>query len=280
MSNIPPMLCVDGSDEIMKHWQAGTGGVWIDRKEVCSKVKDSPWPIEVPVSFRSMTKRKEIWKCWDVGRPFYYIDNGYMGNLEKRKLYYRVVKNNIQHFKPRLDMQPDRYYELCRFAPYMQYNGRKPKENQNGAILIVTPSDKPCAFYNVDKNTWLQQTIDELKQHTDRPIMVREKGLRPDRIRDKSVAGQCAKDQIYAVVTYQSMAALEAIHYGIPAFATAPTCVETVVNKDLSQIENPTYPEKGHFEKILHWLAYCQYTLHEMANGTALHMIERYKLYD
>ena len=45
-----------------------------------------------------MTKRKEIWKCWETGE-FFYIDNGYMGNLMKRKEYYRVVKNNIQHTK-------------------------------------------------------------------------------------------------------------------------------------------------------------------------------------
>ena len=46
-----------------------------------------------------MTKRKEIWKCWETGRPFYYIDNGYMGNPMKKKHFYRIVKNNIQHTK-------------------------------------------------------------------------------------------------------------------------------------------------------------------------------------
>ena len=67
----------------------------------------------------------------------------------------------------------------------MNYYGRKPL--QGGPILLVTPSEKPCQFYNIDKNTWLEETKTELRKHTDRPIIVREKGLRPDRIKDNSV---------------------------------------------------------------------------------------------
>ena len=89
------MLMIDGDDQILKHWQHGTGALVIDRKDISSKLQESPWPVEYPVTFRSMTKRKEIWKCWETGRPFYYVDNGYMGNLDKKKKYYRVVKNNI-----------------------------------------------------------------------------------------------------------------------------------------------------------------------------------------
>ena len=98
-TELPKMLMLNGDDEIMKHWQHGTNALVIDRKQISSKISESPWPNDIPVAFRSMTKRKEIWKCWETGRPFYYIDNGYMGNLMKKKKYYRVVKNNIQHTK-------------------------------------------------------------------------------------------------------------------------------------------------------------------------------------
>ena len=160
----------------------------------------------------------------------------------------------------------------------MNYYGRKPL--QGGPILLVTPSEKPCQFYNIDKNTWLEETKIELRKYTDRPIIVREKGLRPDRIRDNSVAAQCARDQIYAVVTYQSMAALEAIHYGIPAFTTALSCVDSVANRNLADIENPNYPAEDKFLNVMHYLAYCQYTLDEMNRGVALKMIEEMELYD
>ena len=274
----PTMLMLNGDDEIMKHWQHGTNALVIDRKEICSKVNESPWPNDIPVAFRSMTKRKEIYKCWESGRPFYYIDNGYIGNLMKKKKYYRVVKNNIQHTKIQENMPSDRYVALCQFAPYMNYYGKK--ATQSGPILLVTPSEKPCQFYNIDKNTWLKETTEELRKYTDRPIIVREKGLRPDRIKDNSVAAQCARDQIYAVVTYQSMAALEAMHYGIPAFTTALSCVYSVANRNLSDIENPNYPAEDKFLNVMHYLSYCQYTLDEMNRGVALKMIEEMELYD
>ncbi len=275
----PSMLMINGDDEILKHWGAGTNARIIDRKEIASKISQSPWPIEIPVAFRSMTKRKEIYKCWETGRPFYYIDNGYMGNLMKKKIFYRVVKNNIQHTKYK-SMPGDRFEKLVKVAPYMQYNGKKDQSKQNGPILVVTPSEKPCQFYNITKQEWLNSTIAEIKKHTDRPIIIRDKGLRFERIKDNSVAAQCFREQIHSVVTYQSMAALEAMHYGIPAFTMAPSCVDQVANKDLSNIEDPYYPPEEQFIELLHFLAYCQYTVPELGSGSVVKMIEEKGLYD
>ena len=53
------------------------------------------------------------------------------------------------------------------------------------------------------------------------------------------------------------MAALEAIHYGIPALQW-PCCVDSVANKDLSQIENPKIPSEDDFLNLLCYLAYCR----------------------
>lgn len=275
----PKMLMLNGDDEIMKHWQHGTNATIIDRKQISSKIKDSPWPLHIPVAFRSMTKRKEIWKCWDTGRPFYYVDNGYMGNLMKKKYFYRVVKNNVQHTQIK-KMPNDRFSGLCKFAPYMRYHGRKSPSQQNGAILLVTPSEKPCAFYGITRDEWLDSTIKEISKYTDRPIKIRDKGLRSERVKDNSVAAQCMREGIYAVVTYQSMAALEAIHFGIPAFTMAPNCVQSVANTDLAKIEDPYYPEYDEFLNVLNYLSYCQYNLDEMSSGKALSMIEEFKLYD
>ena len=138
--------------------------------------------------------------------------------------------------------------------------GRKNPREQNGPILLVTPSEKPCQFYKVDKDTWVKDTIAELRKYTNREIIIREKGLRPDRIKDNSVAHECFKKQIYAVVTYQSMAALEAMHFGIPAFTMAPSCVDSVSNKNLADIEKPFYPQAEVFQNLLNYLASVSYT--------------------
>ena len=36
------------------------------------------------------------------------------------------------------------------------------------------PSEKPAKFYGIDMQQWREQVIDTIKQHTDRPIVVRE----------------------------------------------------------------------------------------------------------
>jgi hypothetical protein len=275
----PTMLMINEDDEIMKHWRRGTNALPIDRKDISSKIDKCPWPTDIPVSFRSMTKRKEIWKCWETGRTFYYVDNGYMGNLAKKKHFYRVVKNNVQHTVIK-DVPADRFQGLTKFVPYMKYYGRRESKLHQGPILLVTPSEKPCAFYGITRDDWVKDTVAKIRKNTDRPIIIRDKGLRSERVKDNSVAAQCARDQIYAVVTYQSMAALEAMHYGIPAFTMAPCCVQSLANTSLDNIENPFYPDEKDFRRLLHYLAYCQYTVDEMSSGRAYAMIEEMKLYD
>ena len=76
------------------------------------------------------------------------------------------------------------------------------------------------------------------------------------------------------------MAALEAMHYGIPAFTMAPCCVDSVANKDIANIEKPFYPEAGVFQNLLNYLAYCQYTVQEFHAGHAYKIIEEMELYD
>ena len=63
------------------------------------------------------------------------------------------------------------------------------------------------------------------------------------------------------------MAALEALHYGIPAFTMAPSCVDSVVSKDPSKIEEAVYPDESKFLNLPPLSSHCQYSLEEMNTG-------------
>jgi len=228
-----------------------------------------------PVMFRGMTQRKTVALCNEQNRDFFYVDTGYLGSSHSlRKEYHRVVKNNVQHTNVNWEMPTDRFKWLSANKRYLKFPGWK----RNGtSILVVTPSDKPCKFYGIKKDEWLKSTLDTLKKCTDRPIIIREKENRKIRS-NNHLYKQMTNDNIFALVTYNSIAAIEAIGFGIPAFVSAPNAAQDLCSKDITNIENPYYADTQKVEKWQHWLAYCQYSITEMQVGKAFKIIQDYNL--
>jgi len=219
------------------------------------------------ILIRGMGKRKLIWQCWDKRRPFYYMDSGYVGNYPSAqnpqgwKKWHRIVSNDLQHRKIQ-KRSADRWQRLdCPVRP------RKPGKH----ILLVLPSEKPCKFYGINAEEWKRETISRLKLYTDRPVVVREKQPRQQRIKQSIFQDL---DNCHAVVTYQSVAAIESVLYGVPAVTLAPTAADPVCEKNLSEVENPHWEDQYTREKWAHHLAYCQYHISELQNGTAYRMLQ------
>ena len=264
-------LAIDPHDGIVLCWQQGTKAQWLDNFKQMRN-----WPIDKPVAFRGMTGRKIVAECEKTGRDYYYIDTGYLGNRQKRKLYHRVVLNGMQHsnFKE----VPDDRWKRLEFDSKTMHIGFPGWKRDGGPILLVTPSGKPCKFYGIDRNKWVEETVAKIKENTDRPIIIRDKGLRRDRIGDGSLYNQLDNDNIFAVVTYNSIAATEAVGYGVPAFTLAPNAADMLCEKDLTKIDTPRYEDDYTVRKWQHWLAYCQFRVEEMSDGTALNTLEKWDI--
>jgi hypothetical protein len=212
-------------------------------------------------------------RCWDEGRDFYYMDTGYFGNEVTAsnpngwKYWHRIVKNNLQHGEiiPRPD---DRFKQFNKkFNPWKKA-GRK--------ILVAAPDEKPCKFYDTTKDEWVQQTVETIKKYTDRPVEIRERAAkRIDRIANDTLQSALDND-VFALVTFNSVAAIESIFHGIPAFTLAPANAASPVSmQDLSQIENPYYADS---DKLYAWachLSYGQFHINELKSGQALDLLKR-----
>jgi hypothetical protein len=218
------------------------------------------------ILIRGMGKKRLIHQCWETKHPFYFMDSGYVGNYKSAsnphgwKLWHRIVKNNVQHDVV-INRPDDRWRKL-------NYTIENRKAGTH--ILLVTPSEKPCKFYGIDRDTWVNNTIAEIKKHTDRPIIIRDKAVRQQRI-TKTIFEDL--NNCHALVTYQSIAAIESVLYGVPAFTLAPTAADPVCDKDLTLIENPTVQDK---DAIYQWachLAYGQFHIDELKNGTAYRIL-------
>jgi hypothetical protein len=258
-------LSKDGKDEYINMFAMGSKGRVINTDDF--NYNDS----EDPIVLRGILKHKIMKKCWLYGRDFYYVDTGYFGNERTSsnpngwKYWHRVVKNDLQHGE--IIARPDDRFRKFnkKFTPWKK-TGRK--------ILVAAPDEKPCKFYGVTKDEWIAQTVATIKQYTDRPVEVRERAAkRIDRIANDTL--QSALDQdVFALVTFNSVAAVESVFHGIPVFTLAPAnAASPVALQDLAKINEPYYPDQ---DKLYAWachLAYGQVHVNEMKNGSALRII-------
>lgn len=203
--------------------------------------------------------RKAIQHCWKTSRDFYAIDTGYFGNAGmKAKIWHRVTKNALQNVGPIIERPDDR---LTKFKYKRFKNGR--------TIMLVPPSDKVMRLWGQpDPEVWVENTKKELQKYTDRPIEIRLKPNRSERISTKPLEAALEND-VYCLITYNSIAALEALMFGIPAIALGPNCATVLCNTDLAEINNLNKPTEDEMYALMKHLSYCQFTRDEMMNGFA-----------
>jgi hypothetical protein len=225
-----------------------------------------------PIILRGILKHKIMKRCWQDGRTFYYVDTGYFGNERTGtnpngwKYWHRIVKNDLQHGEI-VSRNGDRF---------KQFNKKfHPWKKQGRSILIAAPDEKPCKFYGTTQEKWLAETVDTIKKYTDRPIKIRQRAAkRIDRIANDTLQS-ALDDDVFALVTFNSVAAVESIFYGIPAFTLAPAnAASPVALQDLSKINEPYYPDE---DKLYAWachLSYGQFHVNELKDGSFLKILE------
>ena len=154
-------------------------------------VQDGMTPV-----LRGILKYKIMQKCLADGKDFYYVDSGYVGNNISRhnrqgnKLYHRIVRNDLQH-RTIVPRPADRWQALDVKLQPRKY-GRK--------IIVAAPDEKPCRYYGIDQQQWVEQTVAKIKSVTDRPIVVRPH----PRQRIAGIAGVIVRRPRPLVNTYDS----------------------------------------------------------------------------
>lgn len=215
-------------------------------------------PLNEPWCIRGMKFAGAVQECWETNRPFYYIDNGYFGNVTGKK-WFRIIKNHSHDIRSIIARDRDRL-DRCTITLKPRTKGK--------TILIAPPSQKSLSLWNMDPDQWVSETIAEIKKHTDRPIEIRLKRPRTDRLKEDTMEEALDRD-VHCLVTYNSVAAVEAVMLGKPAICLGPNAASVVSSTSLSEIENPKYPDADLREAWLRHLSYSQFTFDEMSDGTA-----------
>jgi len=229
-----------------------------------------------PYVTRGITQKPEIEFCQNKDRDYYFIDTGYFGNFPSpgnpggKKKFHRVVKNEVQHSQFIKNVPNDRWNELLKSDPRLKWSGWK---NFNKKILLIIPNPKACRFYGIDQDQWVSQTTESIKSQTNLPIEVRIKGSRSYRNHEYTIY-DAFDSGVYATVAFNSIAALESVLYGIPAFVSVP-CAAAPLSGKILDLNNPFRPDIETISQHAHRLAYGQFTVDEITSGVAWNLLRK-----
>ena len=128
----------------------------------------------------------------------------------------------------------------------------------------------------------MNNTLKIIKQNSDRPIDIREKPYNPIVAKDHVGAtvkietqtnhqGDINWSDYHAMVTYNSNTMIASLTNGVPVFCDATNSAAAPISEtDFTKIETPKYGDRI---ALFSSLAYNNWTLDEMANGTAWRML-------
>jgi hypothetical protein len=147
-------------------------------------------------------------------------------------------------------------------------------------ILVLPPTNAIANFFG--QENWLTNTLKILRANTDRQIDVREKPYNPtvetDHVgatvkvdRPTTHQGVINWKEYFAMVTYNSNTMIASLTNGVPVFCDADNCGAAPISEtDFSMIETPKYGDRI---ALFSSLAYNNWTMAEMADGTAWRML-------
>jgi hypothetical protein len=155
----------------------------------------------------------------------------------------------------------------------------KPWQESGDDIVIALQRDDSEQWAGLPlTEQWLKQTVDRLRQVTQRPIVIRSHPRRevvvlPGCIIDKPLHMPNTYDDFdfdralshaWAVVNWNSGPGSLAVMSGVPAFVGPTSLAAPVANLDWSQIETPVRPDRS--EWLIN-LAHTEWTCAELATG-------------
>ena len=248
--------------------------------EVFNGIKES-WPEQVAMADNSVATEplpnSMFWgfvnnnmqlvkKLEERKHPFWFTDTPYFGRFENNNLkpdnhYWRICKNRI-HVQ---------YIKGCKSDRFDKFGIKIKAPDFKGSKILVCPSSYGIHTY-LDRPNWTQETVEQIKRYTDRPIKIREKP------RGKGTSGPSvakvplAEDlkDAWICVTSCSISAIEALCMGIPVICDDKSFAKEVGGQGFEDIENPFFVS---CEDWLYSLAYQQFTPEEIKNGTAVEIL-------
>ena len=147
--------------------------------------------------------------------------------------------------------------------PLVRWNLQVREEHKNKKILVVPPSQKVFNHFGGDAKKYTKNLIEKIKTISNRQIIIREKMSRSQRV-DYSLQDQLRKGKYHCIVTFNSIASVEAVSMGVPAITLGPNAGGFISELNFKNIDKPYFPNTQDIFDHLEYLKWCQFTGPEM----------------
>jgi hypothetical protein len=219
-----------------------------------------------------MKHNLEIWNQFrGTGRAVIVLE---VGMLQRGVTWKVGINGTGQGSYPVTNLDADRPRRLGMILDPWRQNGRD-------IVIFVQRSDSEQWRGQPATDRWLADKVARIRQHSDRPIVVRAHprqsvvipaGCRQDTARKipgtyDSFDFDRAIGNAWACVNHNSGPGSQSIIRGIPAFVDSSSLAAPVGNRDLANIENPILPER---DEWLVRLCHTEWSIDEIAQSKPL----------
>ena len=230
-----------------------------------------------------MARNKDIWtRCRELRKPVIVLEVGGI----KRGTTWKVGLNGINRDAYFGDSNNDDSRKRLLGLEV------KPWRTSSKYILLCGQHDKSLQWQGMPSmSNWFLNTYDEIRKHTDRPIIFRphprcrlehiERGLKhvyrqePKHVNGTYDSFDMGFNDIHCTISYSSNPGIHSIIEGVPAFVSTHSLAYDVANDIdfLHDIENPLMPDR---QQWLNDYAHTEYTVDEISQGIPLKRLTDY----
>lgn len=211
-----------------------------------------------------------------AGKNTVFIDLGYWGREKEVNRGHHRVAINSSH--------PLEYFNRGHKAAdrIAQFNLQlKPLRTDGSHILLCGQSPKSAWACGLEFETWEYEAVEIMRHYTNRQIFYRPKpnaakhSRRPPHTEYADPSRHLSEHlaDAWAVVSHHSNAGIDAITEGLPVFAADGAALALGLD-ELTKIESPRRYTVEDRDRAFANLAYCQWTIAEMASGEMWRHIE------
>lgn len=200
-------------------------------------------------------------KTWkDQGKKFIELEWGYWGEksegTKSRIMTYRASYCHSHNIR-------------MKSVPYSRINTLKPsphawRQQRGDTLLLIEPHPEWIVKRTgLTFSQWKEGMLAKVLPHWSGPIRWREKRGGAKKNRTESFINDLSTS--YAVVGERTMACVEAVMYGVPAYTVDYSAVTPLMGSDLSVLKNPILPDRTQWFEHIAW---SQFHRTEFDQGT------------